>query len=454
MEDPIPRGFDPVGVGPGPYSRRPDERDGVARWVRTIQAGVAGRRGRRPRVRNGSGPGAALDGSGPARVDLAINGVLTATLRGTAGSRRPSRRLRSKAALEGSDYPALGIDEPSSSPGHPFPTAPPRHPCPRSSRPASSCATAPTSTGSRRAPTAPSCDSISDSPASPPAARCTPRPSRAASPAPERRSARRGREPERDGHTPMRSSIRGRIAPRRAPNRGSNRSVAGDPEHRADDLVANGLIALQAEVDRLEAHRARPPTSPTAEESVPRTAPRPPPPGCVVTPGSARPMPGRRSWTEPPAPCCPRRPTRGGTERSRGAPHGPSSAPGSTATMPDSSCARACCWTSPGTARCASCAVPLRTSGTWPAWTAPNPREHDGLTMSSTYDGRILLHGDLSDGAAEVVVTAIHAFTDPPGEDDDRSPARRRADALGAHGRDCPRDSSRAWRSRPAPGRR
>jgi hypothetical protein len=59
-----------------------------------------------------------------------------------------------------------------------------------------------------------------------------------------------------------------------------------------------------------------------------------------------------------------------------------------------------------------------------------DPRAHDGLTISSGYDGRTILNGELSSAAAETVVTALHAFTDPPADDDDRTPARRRADAL------------------------
>ena len=41
-----------------------------------------------------------------------------------------------------------------------------------------------------------------------------------------------------------------------------------------------------------------------------------------------------------------------------------------------------------------------------------------------------MVQAELSDLAAETVVTAIHAFTDPPAAGDRRSPARRRADAL------------------------
>ncbi len=58
------------------------------------------------------------------------------------------------------------------------------------------------------------------------------------------------------------------------------------------------------------------------------------------------------------------------------------------------------------------------------------PRAHDGLTISTTYADRTLLTAELSELAAETVVTAIHAFTDPPTDGDARTPARRRADAL------------------------
>ena len=58
------------------------------------------------------------------------------------------------------------------------------------------------------------------------------------------------------------------------------------------------------------------------------------------------------------------------------------------------------------------------------------PRDHDGLSISTTYGGRTMLNGNLSSSAAETVVNAIHALTDPPSDDDRRTPARRRADAL------------------------
>jgi len=58
------------------------------------------------------------------------------------------------------------------------------------------------------------------------------------------------------------------------------------------------------------------------------------------------------------------------------------------------------------------------------------PREHDGLSISQTYGGRTWLTADLSSTAAEIVLTAIHELTDPPSDDDPRTAARRRADAL------------------------
>jgi hypothetical protein len=58
------------------------------------------------------------------------------------------------------------------------------------------------------------------------------------------------------------------------------------------------------------------------------------------------------------------------------------------------------------------------------------PRAHDGVTISSGYDGRTLIQADLSSSGAEIVVTALHALTDPPSDGDPRTPARRRADAL------------------------
>ena len=58
------------------------------------------------------------------------------------------------------------------------------------------------------------------------------------------------------------------------------------------------------------------------------------------------------------------------------------------------------------------------------------PRDHDGLNLSQTYAGRTVLAANLSSTGAEIVTTAVHAFTDPPSDDDRRSAARRRADAL------------------------
>jgi hypothetical protein len=58
------------------------------------------------------------------------------------------------------------------------------------------------------------------------------------------------------------------------------------------------------------------------------------------------------------------------------------------------------------------------------------PREHDGLTISTTSRGRSLIQAELSSAAAETVATALHALTDPPSDGDPRTASRRRADAL------------------------
>jgi hypothetical protein len=58
------------------------------------------------------------------------------------------------------------------------------------------------------------------------------------------------------------------------------------------------------------------------------------------------------------------------------------------------------------------------------------PREHDGLTISKSYGTRTLIHAELSSSGAEIVEHAIHELTDPPTEGDGRTAARRRADAL------------------------
>ncbi len=58
------------------------------------------------------------------------------------------------------------------------------------------------------------------------------------------------------------------------------------------------------------------------------------------------------------------------------------------------------------------------------------PRVPDGLHVSRGYAGRTFLSGDFGDLAAETVVTALHAYTDPPTDDDRRPGSQRRADAL------------------------
>jgi Domain of unknown function (DUF222) len=58
------------------------------------------------------------------------------------------------------------------------------------------------------------------------------------------------------------------------------------------------------------------------------------------------------------------------------------------------------------------------------------PSENDGLHLSQTYDGVTAISGELTDLAAETVVTAIHAYTDPPTAEDTRTLAQRTAAAL------------------------
>jgi len=58
------------------------------------------------------------------------------------------------------------------------------------------------------------------------------------------------------------------------------------------------------------------------------------------------------------------------------------------------------------------------------------PGEHDGLHISPTFDGRTVISGELTDLAAETVMTAIHAYTDPPDVEDFRTVAQRQAAAL------------------------
>lgn len=58
------------------------------------------------------------------------------------------------------------------------------------------------------------------------------------------------------------------------------------------------------------------------------------------------------------------------------------------------------------------------------------PRVPDGLHMSRTYENRTVVSAELGDLAAETVVTALHAYTDPPTDDDPRPTSQRYAEAL------------------------
>ena len=58
------------------------------------------------------------------------------------------------------------------------------------------------------------------------------------------------------------------------------------------------------------------------------------------------------------------------------------------------------------------------------------PRKLDGLHVSTTFANRTALSGDFGDLDAEILRTALHAYTDPPSEGDDRSTSERLAAAL------------------------
>src|SRR4051794_38694776 len=58
------------------------------------------------------------------------------------------------------------------------------------------------------------------------------------------------------------------------------------------------------------------------------------------------------------------------------------------------------------------------------------PSAHDGLHISRLYDGVTVIKGELSDLAAETVVTALHAYADPPEEQCPKTTSKRYAEAL------------------------
>ncbi len=58
------------------------------------------------------------------------------------------------------------------------------------------------------------------------------------------------------------------------------------------------------------------------------------------------------------------------------------------------------------------------------------PSVHDGLHVSRLYDGRTVIKGELTDLAAETVTTALHAYSDPPDEQFPKKTSTRYAEAL------------------------
>ena len=152
--------------------------------------------------------------------------------------------------------------------------------------------------------------------------------------------------------------------------------------------------------------------------------------GCVVTRGCARATPAPRSRPASCRSCCPPSVRRGVTVRSppaRCAPSPPARVDGhdpKLVALEDvlDVLARADDQRELRRA-CAHFRNLARADGT-------EPRQHDGLTVSKTYAGTSMLHGELSSIGAEIVETALHACTDPPSDGDTRTAARRRADAL------------------------
>ena len=83
-----------------------------------------------------------------------------------------------------------------------------------------------------------------------------------------------------------------------------------------------------------------------------------------------------------------------------------------------------------GAVICARCGGPRRISGTSRSRTGVNRGDQDGLHISHLYDGRTVISGELSNVGAETVVTALHAYVDPPSDDDTRTTSQRYAAAL------------------------
>jgi hypothetical protein len=59
-----------------------------------------------------------------------------------------------------------------------------------------------------------------------------------------------------------------------------------------------------------------------------------------------------------------------------------------------------------------------------------DPGARDGVFVSKLYDGRTVISGEVGDLAGETILTALHAYTDPPSDDDPRTTPQRTAAAL------------------------
>ena len=225
--------------------------------------------------------------------------------------------------------------------------------------------------------------------------------------------------------------------------------VAIDPSELSDVALADELIGLRRQMDRQEAAFAR---LAHAGHTAGRRPGRWRRVDCLVPAASGGNARGRREGRDrsgrgvrAPVRDCRRLAVRRDLDR-RGA-HDRRRPRGGTRRHARRPASRSCSrW--PATATCAVCGARPRTSATSPAPTATNPATATASALVPPVRRRTVLSGELGDLAAETVVTALHAYTDPPTAGDTRTTvatSRRRARA------DLRRRARAPQRRRPAP---
>ena len=204
-----------------------------------------------------------------------------------------------------------------------------------------------------------------------------------------------------------------------------------DPVDLTDAGLADELIALRREMDRQEAVFARlahAAACPWARGA--RMGRRRPRRFCVTGPGCARATPKPRSS----AARCPSSSPRPGSAWRAG-----EISTGATRTIVAARVAEhddtlvACEPELLALARRGDLRVATARGGAFPeprARRRERTRDRDGLHISQLYDGRTVISGELSNLGAETVVTALHAYVDPPIDDDTRTTSQRYAAAL------------------------